>query len=100
MPEITSLSLSVWINSCYQRTKGTGVLTGRSHRPRALVMLSGLVLQHPLTLSSAQLEKFMRAVHEHKSASVRPLPTGNGEKSRAAGSDLVLKRDGDPIHLG
>ncbi|ECW5309452.1 carbonic anhydrase family protein, partial [Salmonella enterica subsp. enterica serovar Kentucky] len=33
-------------------------------------------------------------------ASVRPLPTGNGEKSRAAGSDLVLKRDGDPIHLG
>ncbi|EBP8891425.1 carbonic anhydrase family protein, partial [Salmonella enterica subsp. enterica serovar Braenderup] len=26
--------------------------------------------------------------------------TGNGEKSRAAGSDLVLKRDGDPIHLG
>ncbi|ECS9353715.1 carbonic anhydrase, partial [Salmonella enterica] len=38
--------------------------------------------------------------HEHKSASVRPLPTGNGEKSRAAGSDLVLKRDGDPIHLG
>ncbi|QUJ09030.1 hypothetical protein KCP77_04445 [Salmonella enterica subsp. enterica] len=29
------LSLSVWINSCYhQRTKGTGVLTGGSHRPR------------------------------------------------------------------
>ncbi|UJL40480.1 carbonic anhydrase family protein [Salmonella enterica subsp. enterica serovar Kentucky] len=38
-----------------------------------------VVLQHPLALSSAQLEKFIRAVHEHKSASVRPLPTDNGE---------------------
>ncbi|MDJ7285436.1 hypothetical protein PL216_22695 [Salmonella enterica] len=68
--------------------------------PSYLVNAIRVVLQHPLALSSAQLEKFMRAVHEHKSASVRPLPTGNGEKSRAAGSDLVLKRDGDPIHLG
>ncbi|WP_336886991.1 carbonic anhydrase family protein [Salmonella enterica] len=65
-----------------------------------LVNAVWVVLQHPLTLSSAQLEKFMRVVHEHKSASVRPLPTGNGEKSRAAGSDLVLKRDSAPIHLG
>ncbi|WP_397610180.1 carbonic anhydrase family protein [Salmonella enterica] len=65
-----------------------------------LVNAVWVVLQHPLTLSSAQLEKFIRAIHEHKSASVRPLPTGNGEKSRAAGSDLVLKRDCDPIHLG
>ncbi|CAK4056201.1 hypothetical protein [Salmonella enterica subsp. enterica serovar Rissen] len=32
-----------------------------------------VVLLHPLTLSSTQLEKFIRAVHEHKSASVRPF---------------------------
>nr|WP_223202058.1 carbonic anhydrase family protein [Salmonella enterica] len=73
---------------------------GSQPSPSYLVNAIRVVLQHPLTLSSTQLEKFMRAVHEHKSASVRPLPTGNGEKSRAAGSDLVLKRDGDPIHLG
>ncbi|MCL9222468.1 carbonic anhydrase family protein [Salmonella enterica] len=73
---------------------------GSQPSPSYLVNAIRVVLQHPLALSSAQLEKFMRAVHEHKSASVRPLPTGNGEKSRAAGSDLVLKRDGDPIHLG
>ncbi|HFC9976913.1 TPA: carbonic anhydrase family protein [Salmonella enterica] len=73
---------------------------GSQPSPSCLVNAVWVVLQHPLTLSSAQLEKFMRAVHEHKSASARPLPTGNDEKSRPAGSDLVLKRDGDPIHLG
>ncbi|MHC8704330.1 carbonic anhydrase family protein [Salmonella enterica] len=73
---------------------------GSQPSPSCLVNAVRVVLQHPLTRSSAQLEKFMRAIHEHKSASVRPLPTDNGEKSRAAGSDLVLKRDGDPIHLG
>ncbi|EOW7638943.1 carbonic anhydrase family protein [Salmonella enterica] len=73
---------------------------GSQPSPSCLVNAVWVALQYPLTLSSAQLEKFMRAVHEHKSASVCPLPTGNGEKSRAAGSDLVLKRDSDPIHLG
>ncbi|EKY8608468.1 carbonic anhydrase family protein [Salmonella enterica] len=38
-----------------------------------LVNAVRVVLQHPLTLSSAQLEKFMRAVHEHKSVSVPPF---------------------------
>ncbi|ELR4225496.1 carbonic anhydrase family protein [Salmonella enterica subsp. enterica serovar Agona] len=38
-----------------------------------LVNAVRVVLQHPLTLSSAQLEKFIRAIHEHKSASVRPF---------------------------
>ncbi|MBP1521178.1 carbonic anhydrase family protein [Salmonella enterica subsp. enterica serovar Worthington] len=57
---------------------------GSQPSPSYLVNAIRVVLQHPLALSSAQLEKFMRAVHEHKSASVRPLPTGNGEKSRAA----------------
>ncbi|EAQ5547445.1 TPA: carbonic anhydrase family protein [Salmonella enterica subsp. enterica serovar Nyanza] len=41
--------------------------------PSCLVNAVRVVLQHPLTRSSAQLEKFMRAIHEHKSASVRPF---------------------------
>ncbi|EAA6843547.1 carbonic anhydrase family protein [Salmonella enterica] len=46
---------------------------GPQPSPSCLVNAVRVVLQHPLTLSSTQLEKFMRAVHEHKSASVRPF---------------------------
>lgn len=95
-----TLFTPVDINQLLPADKTYWRFNGSQSSPSCLENAVWVVLQHPLTLSSAQLEKFMRAVHEHKSASVRPLPTGNDEKSHAAGSDLVLKRDGDPIHLG
>ncbi|MBP1522576.1 carbonic anhydrase family protein [Salmonella enterica subsp. enterica serovar Worthington] len=55
---------------------------GSQPSPSYLVNAIRVVLQHPLALSSAQLEKFMRAVHEHKSASVRPFRLAM-EKSHA-----------------
>ncbi len=71
------------VNSCYQRTKVLAFYPP-SHRPR-VALSAGVPCCIRANLSSMRLKNLLRLLREHKSASVRPLPTDNGEKSRASG---------------